>query len=176
MASNASLIKRLDATGVPLLVARLFVGGMFGWLAYNKLLDPINFLKLVHQYGIFPNQPPLLINVTAAVLPWLEMLCAAALLLGVGLRGAAALVAGMLLFFTPMLALHAWGLLQEGKAATYCGVRFDCGCGTGEQYICPKLLENVALLLAVLIPLFSTSRRLCLSAVFRRTGAVSKKM
>ena len=166
-------IRTVDATGIPLLLARLGVGGMFAYLAYMKLRDPINFLKVTHVYGVVPPDQPLLLNLIAVALPWLEMACAAALVLGVARRGAALLVTGMLLFFTPMLAIHAWHLqTAPGSAfATFCAVNFDCGCGTGPQFICRKLAENIALLLGALIALFSTSRRFCLGSLLTRRRA-----
>jgi uncharacterized membrane protein YphA (DoxX/SURF4 family) len=173
VSTSPSLLRRIDATGIPLLLARLGVGGMFAYLAYMKLRDPINFLKLTREYGILSPDQPLFLNLTAVALPWLEMICAAALLLGLGRRGAALLVAGMLLFFTPMLFLRAWGMHTAVGSAfpTLCAVKFDCGCGTGPQFICPKLAENVALLIGALIALFSTSRRFCLENLFVRRRA-----
>lgn len=175
------LIRRLDATGIPLLVARLGVGGMFAYLAYMKLQDPIEFLKLTHEYGILPPERPLFLNLTAVALPWLEMLCAAALLLGVARRGAAAIIVGMLLFFTPMLAVRAANIYASPKPevtyASFCDVKFDCGCGTGEVFICSKLTENIALLVGALVVLFSASRRFCVDGLLagRRTGAARER-
>jgi uncharacterized membrane protein YphA (DoxX/SURF4 family) len=164
------VIQRLDRTGVPLLLARLFVGGMFAYLAIMKLTNPIDFLKLTHQYGVLPDSMPVLLNLTAIVMPWLELLSALALLLGLTTRGAALVAVALLLFFTPMLALHAWGLYTDPPRhnTAFCAVKFDCGCGTGEVFICHKLTENIALLLAALIPLFSVSRRFCLDALLAR--------
>ncbi len=172
MNDRPGLLRRLDDTGIPLLLARLAVGGLFAYLAILKLRDPIEFLKLTKQYGVLPLDPPIFLNLTVVVMPWLELLCAAALLLGVARRGAALVLAGLLLFFTPMLALHANTLLlTTGKFASYCAVKFDCGCGTGEVFICRKLAENAVLLLATLAALFSASRRYCLASLFRRTAS-----
>ncbi len=170
MSPHLSVLARLDRTGIPLLLARLFVGGMFAYLAIMKLIDPINFLKLTHQYGVLPDSMPVLLNLTAIVMPWLELLCAVALLLGLTTRGAALVAVALLLFFTPMLGLHAWKLYADPARhfAAFRAVKFDCGCGTGEVFICRKLTENVALLLAALIPLFSASRRFCLDALLAR--------
>lgn len=169
MNNRPSLLRRLDDTGIPLLLARLAVGGMFAYLAILKLRNPIEFLKLTKQYGVLPLDPPIFLNLTVVVMPWLELVSAIALLLGVARRGAALILAGLLLFFTPMLALHANTLLAtSGKFTSYCAVKFDCGCGTGEVFICRKLAENVALLLATLVALFSSSRRYCLASLFGR--------
>jgi uncharacterized membrane protein YphA (DoxX/SURF4 family) len=177
MSATPGLIRRLDATGVPQLLARLAVGGMFAYLSYMKLRDPINFLKLTRNYGVVPPHPPIFLNLIAVAMPCLEMVCAVALLLGIARRGAALLVSGMLLFFTPMLFVRAWGMLTApGSAfATFCAVKFDCGCGTGEVFICGKLAENIALLLGALLVLFSNSQRFCLAALWssaRPTSAV----
>ncbi len=152
------------------LAARLFVGAMFAYLAIMKLLDPFEFLKQLRLYEMFPEHPPYLINVIAVVVPWLEMLCALGLLLGVLRKGAAVLITGMLLFFAPILLIRAWGLYTAPGAdfASFCDVRFDCGCGTGEVYICSKMVENTLLLIGAVIVLFSRSRWLCLDAVFDR--------
>lgn len=171
MVKSRSLIARVDASGVPLLVARLFVGGMFAWLAYNKLLDPFEFLKQLREYQVFPEHPPLLINSAAAIVPWFEMTCAVALLVGLGVRAAGILITGMLLFFGPILLIRAWDLFNGGTYASFCDVRFDCGCGTGEVYICSKMIENTALFLCALIPIFSSSRRFCLSRLFTKRGS-----
>ena len=38
--------------------------------------------------------------------------------------------------------------LQAATGTPFCAIRFDCGCGTGEVVICPKLVENTLLTLA----------------------------
>ncbi len=164
------MVKAVDGTGVPQLLARLFVGGMFAYLAYNKIVDPFEFLKLTREYQIFPEHPPQFLNIIAAVVPWLEILTATALILGVFMRGAAAMIFGMLMFFAPVLLIRAWSIYTDPAAGitSFCDVRFDCGCGTGEVYICSKMLENTAMQLAVLIPLFTRSRLLCLSQLFSK--------
>jgi hypothetical protein len=41
-------------------------------------------------------------------------------------------------------------------------VKFDCGCGTGEEFICRKLLENILLVLLTGWLLFGRGRQLSL--------------
>lgn len=175
MPTSPALLARLDRTGVPLLLARLFVGGMFAYLSYQKLIGVPEFLKQLHGYQFFPTTPPELINTIAIVVPWLEMLCAAALVLGIFIRGSAATIIAMLLFFYPLLILRALGLLHDPSQhfASFCDVKFDCGCGTGVVYICPKLAENTALLLGALIALLSRSRRWCLEGLCCRRQAAT---
>jgi hypothetical protein len=64
--------------------------------------------------------------------------------------------------FTPLLMMRAFALLAAGKFPTFCAVKFDCGCGTGEVFICTKLAENVLLLAGALIVLLSRSNWLSL--------------
>ena len=170
MSRFTRFIGRIDATGIPLLIARLGVGGLYAWLAYSKLADePSAFLKQIHEYHIFPASQFMLLNLTAMVLPWLEMLCAVALLLGFCLRGAGLVLFGMFCFFAPALLLRAWGIYHGPDfVGTFCDVKFDCGCGTGEVYICSKMLENTVAQILCLIPIFSNSRFLCISSLFRR--------
>ncbi|MEW6200194.1 MAG: MauE/DoxX family redox-associated membrane protein [Planctomycetota bacterium] len=166
--------RRLDRSGIPLLLARLGVGGMFAYLAIMKIRDPIEFLKQIREYGILPTEPPIFLNLTAVALPYLELLCAALLLIGLWRRGAALVLSGMLAFFTPMLLWRALGIYAGGGVGSFCDIKFDCGCGTGEVYICRKLAENLALQVGALIALLSASHRFCLSALFGRRPPAAK--
>jgi uncharacterized membrane protein YphA (DoxX/SURF4 family) len=151
---------------------------MFLYLSIMKLLDPINFLKLTREYNVVPTQPPILLNLIAVAMPCLELVCALALLLGVARRGAALLVVGMLLFFTPLLAVRATNMYQHPKPdvtyQSFCDVKFDCGCGTGEVFICSKLAENIALILGATLVLFSRSARFSVDGVLARPVDVSR--
>ena len=152
MTGKASWLARLDRIGVPLLIARLFVGVLFVYLAIDKIRDPINFLKLTRQYKLVDEQSAyVLMNLIAVTLPWLEMLCGVVLILGVAVRAAGLLSAGMLVVFTPMILSRGLELYNLGAADTFCGVNFDCGCGAGVVFVCPKLLENCAMLLAAVL-------------------------
>lgn len=156
-----SFIGRADRTGIPLLIARVLVGGWFIYLAINKLMDPIEFLKQVHEYGLVPDSMPIALNTIAIVLPFLEIACGLALITGSAIRGSAATIALMLVAFYPPLIIRALSIYHETGGA-FCDVRFDCGCGTGEVFICSKLAENTVLLGLSVLALFSRSRRFCL--------------
>lgn len=161
-------LARLDATGLPLLAARLLVGGAFVVLALAKIRQPPGeFLKLIEQYGLLPHDPPVFLNLAAVVIPWVELLCGLALLAGVMVRGAAALLALMLVAFTGAIVLRTLEI-QQAQHLAFCAVRFDCGCGTGVVLICRKLAENAALLLLSVVALLSNSRRFCLAGWLAR--------
>ena len=123
-------------------LARWLLGAAFIYLGLNKALHPVEFLKLVRQYDL--TQDALLLNSIAAALPWFEAFCGLLLLAGVAVRGTALTLAVMLVPFT-LLVFHRALLLQAALNLPFCAVSFDCGCGTGEEFICRKLLENFAL-------------------------------
>jgi len=153
-----SLIRRVDGSGLPLLLARLLLGGMFVFLGAAKLSDPIEFRKQIRQFHILPEEPGIALNSVAIVLPWLEVLCGSALILGARLRGAALLVALMLAAFTPAIFYRTMSIRAE-KGTPFLEIAFNCGCGTGEVIAWQKLLENTGLFVLALYALFSRARR-----------------
>ncbi len=141
-----------------MLAARLIVGGVFLWLAFSKLADPILFLKNVREYHLLPESPPIFINLTAVALPWVEIVCGVLLVIGLWIRPAALIALGMLLAFTPAIFARAVGVYNAGGIA-FCAIEFDCGCGTGAINICKKLGENSSLILLSLVAVLSQSRK-----------------
>lgn len=84
-------------------VSCLVLAGVFVAAAFPKIASPGLFALAVYQYGILPDA---MVNLVAIYLPWLEISCAAALVvLPPARRGALLLVAGMLVAFTLALAL-----------------------------------------------------------------------
>lgn len=124
-------------------LARWWLGAAFLFLGLAKALHPVDFLKLMHQYDLTQNA--WLLNSMAAALPWFEIFCGLLLLAGVAVRGTALTLTVMLVPFT-LLVLHRALLLHTAWHIPFCAVKFDCGCGTGEEFICRKLLENLVLI------------------------------
>jgi uncharacterized membrane protein YphA (DoxX/SURF4 family) len=121
------------------LLARWALGAYFVWMGWHKAMDPAGFLKLVRAYDLV--ETPLLLNLIAAGLPWFEVFCGLLLVAGVFPRGAALLILAMLVPFTLAIlrrALH----LHETEGLPFCLIKFDCGCGSGEVFVCHKLPEN----------------------------------
>lgn len=131
------------AVNIFTVLARWLLGAAFLYLGLNKALHPVEFLKLVRQYDITQNA--LLLNSIAGALPWFECFCGLLLLAGVAVRGTALTLAAMLVLFT-LLVLRRALLLHAALNIPFCAVKFDCGCGAGEEFICRKLLENFLLL------------------------------
>lgn len=145
--------------GVWIPLGRWILGALFLYMGLNKALEPVEFLKLVREYGIM--NAPWGLNLVAAVLPWLEAFSGLLLLLGVAVRGTALLVAGMLVPFT-LVVLHRALAIHEAGTLAFCAIKFDCGCGTGEVFICRKLAENTFLALLAFTLAFVRQHRFCL--------------
>jgi uncharacterized membrane protein YphA (DoxX/SURF4 family) len=128
-------------------------------MGLSKALDPVGFLKLVHAYDLVTF--PLLLNLIASILPWFEVFCGLFLLLGVAVRGTA-LVSGVMLVAFTLLVLRRALALHASGSLSFCAIKFDCGCGAGEVFICRKLVENTALALASLGLAFLQQHRVCL--------------
>jgi len=140
-------------------LGRWWLGCVFIYMGLNKALPhPEYFLKLVRQYDMVTS--PWLLNSIGAALPWFEVLCGLLLLAGVAVRGAALNIVVMLVPFTLIVLKRALALAaSSGKP--FCAVKFDCGCGAGEVFICHKLVENTVLLLLAAWLLTGHGRPLC---------------
>lgn len=147
------------AADIVTVLARWCVGAVFIYLGLNKALEPVEFLKLVRQYDVVHH--PLLLNLVATTLPWLEVFCGLLLVLGVAVRGTAMMLVFMLVPFTVLVLLRALAI-QNTTGQPFCSVHFDCGCGAGEVFICTKLLENTALTTLSVALIFWSRTRLCL--------------
>jgi uncharacterized membrane protein YphA (DoxX/SURF4 family) len=159
MKAASTTTGRTKFAGVAGVLARWLLGGLFIYMGLNKALHPEAFLKLVRDYNLV--QGPLLLNSIAALLPWFEVFCGTLLVLGVAVRGSALMLASMLVPFTVVVLLRALDI-QSAKQIAFCAVKFDCGCGTGEVFICSKLLENALQILLSLWLLKGHGHRLCL--------------
>jgi uncharacterized membrane protein YphA (DoxX/SURF4 family) len=120
-------------------LVRILLGAMLVYMGLSKAGDPVNFLKLLREYGMLASPVPL--NAVAAWLPWFEVVCGVLLIGNIALRGTAMIVVGMFLFFCVAILLRAQEIQSQMNIA-FCAVHFDCGCGAGEVNVCRKLLEN----------------------------------
>jgi hypothetical protein len=76
-------------------------------------------------------------------------------------RGAALMLLAMLVPFT-VIVLKRGLAIQAASAIAFCTVKFDCGCGMGEVFICHKLAENALLILLSAWLLTGRGQRLAL--------------
>ena len=87
---------------------RLILGIIFVLASIDKIIHPAAFAEAVNNYQILPDA---LINLTAIILPWLELILGIFLILGLWLPGAV-LLANLLLvtFFAALVFNLARGL------------------------------------------------------------------
>ena len=94
--------------------ARWYLGALFVGACVHKIADPGSFALDVATYDILPLA---LVNLTAIVLPWVELAAGGLLLLGWRVRAGALLVAAMMALFVAALAV-----------ALARGLDMSCGC------------------------------------------------
>ncbi len=90
------------------------LGLLFVSAALPKLVDPPSFAHMIYNYRLLPGE---LVNLSALVMPWFELLSGLALVLGIWRRTAAAWIGGLLLLFIAAISFN----LARGNA-------IDCGC------------------------------------------------
>ncbi len=115
---------------------RLAIGAVFLYAGVVKGLDPQGFAKAIYNYRILPDG---LINPMAIVLPWVEVVVGASLLMGLWVLGGSLLASGLLAAFAAALGLN----LARG-------LDIDCGCfstaGTGQGDTLWYLVRDLGLL------------------------------
>lgn len=97
-----------------LLLFRLIVGGVFVWAGALKIADPLEFARSIMNFRVVTPGPAF---VVALVLPWVEFLSGAFLIIGVLKRSGALLISLMLAGFIGLVGLAL------GR-----GIDTSCGC------------------------------------------------
>jgi putative oxidoreductase len=121
----------------------LVLGATFVYASYDKIWNLADFARIVYHYRLVgPSQllPPLLPNLLAFTLPWVEALAGLLLLVGLWRREAALLTGGLLVVFVVAVGLAlARGIDLE-----------NCGCfsvsGGGRAAGLKLILQDLGLL------------------------------
>jgi putative oxidoreductase len=93
---------------------QLALGAIFVIAAIPKIADPPSFAHMIYNYRLIPSS---LINISALVLPWIELLAGLALILGVWKAAARTVIAILLAVFIIAISIN----LARDNA-------IDCGC------------------------------------------------
>lgn len=93
---------------------QLALGALFVAAAVPKIIDPPSFAHMIYNYRILPGG---VINISSLVMPWAELLCGLALILGVWRKAALSIIGTMLVVFIIAISIN----LARGNA-------IDCGC------------------------------------------------
>ena len=98
------------------LLLRVYVGGVFIYASMYKINYPAEFAETIASYQLIPY---LAINLTALILPWIELVAGVMLVLGIRTKSAAAVIGFLLLVFS--LAI---------MVTMVRGIPIGCGCFT----------------------------------------------
>jgi uncharacterized membrane protein YphA (DoxX/SURF4 family) len=93
---------------------RLVMAGVFIYASIDKIIHPDLFAEAVYNYQVLPGY---LVNLTALILPWLELTLGTCLLINRWMAGASALTAMLMALFV--------GIMIFNLAR---GLDISCGC------------------------------------------------
>lgn len=113
------MIRRMVNSPWLAILFRVVLGGIFLYAGLVKSQDPEGFAQAIYNYRILPGR---LINPTTILLPWVEIVMGAALLLGFWVQGASLLASA----FLGVFALALFANLARG-------LDIDCGCFSTTQ-------------------------------------------
>jgi len=120
-----------------LLASRLVLGALFIYASLDKVLNPLAFAQIIHNYRI---TPPSLINIAAVLLPWIELLAGLLLVIGMKVRGSNLTLGLLLLFYVVLLTVTASR-----------GINVACGCFTMSMAVksnlAIRIVEDLVMLL-----------------------------
>jgi uncharacterized membrane protein YphA (DoxX/SURF4 family) len=131
-AASANPVARVLTASATIRLCRVAVGLVMLAAALGKIADPAAFASQIHHFRILPAGAE---NLSAILMPWVELIAGLALVLGVRARSGAWLSLAMMVVFT----------LAVGQAVAR-NLDIECGCfGTSDatRVGAAKLLENL---------------------------------
>jgi uncharacterized membrane protein YphA (DoxX/SURF4 family) len=135
------------------LTFRLVLGIIFIYAGFEKIAQPADFALTIQNYDMIP---PVLTNLVAITLPWLEFYCGIFLIIGLFLRASGGIIAMLMMLF--IIAL---------TTALIRGLNIDCGCyGMESQITISRILEDIGLLFMALYVILFPGSKLALDNLF----------
>ncbi len=135
------------------LVLRWFIGGLFIYASFHKIVHPDIFAKIVYGYGLFPHVS---INLIAIIIPYIELITGLFLIFGIFPKGASFVINCLLLMFIALISIN---LLR--------GHEFDCGCFSADEQALhspsyPLLIRDLFyLIFGLYVFMFNKKRKFC---------------
>jgi uncharacterized membrane protein YphA (DoxX/SURF4 family) len=129
-------MKRIFEHRLLIFVLRLFLGFVFIYASWDKILHPAQFAQAVYNYKILPAP---VINLFALILPWVELFAGLFLILGIYTRGSALIITSLLFIFVVVAVI-----------SVYRNLDISCGCfntAGGRKVGIQLILEDSSLLL-----------------------------
>lgn len=109
-------ISRAKARNLAYTICRVVLGIVFVYASWDKIIDPAAFSRIIANYQIVSDGMG---NLTALILPWLELVCGICLIINRWPRGSALIVTGLMVVFMAALGYNI-----------YRGIDVSCGCFT----------------------------------------------
>lgn len=127
-------MKKILSNRYLLLLSRLILGVFFIVASIEKIAFPELFALNVQAYKILPTS---LVNITALIIPWMELICGIFLISGAFVRSSSVILSGLLVMF---IILIFSALLR--------GLKIDCGCfgPTSTPVSWMRIIEDIGLL------------------------------
>ena len=148
-------IRKLRTHPLLSLVLRIVIASVFIFAGSTKISQPGEFAYAIQSYQIIPSN---LTNLLAVILPWLEIFCGLALILGFYVRGSAVILSGLTLVFIISIS-----------RVLISGLEINCGCyGDNSPLSSRKLVEDILILLGCLHLLWYPSEYLSLPRLVKR--------
>jgi len=131
-------------------IIRLYVALVFILSGLDKINDLAAFSDAIENYRLLPLE---LVNIVAIIIPWIEVVTGAMLLLGVFIKENSIIIFSILSIFTIAIFL-----------AVLKGLNINCGCHGSQstQVGTLKLIENSALLIATFLGIKFSRQKLTL--------------
>ena len=164
--SSCAVTRFLEGPVVQI-AARLLLAAIFFYAAIPKIGDPAAFARDIGNYRLIPAE---MFSPIAVTLPWIELVAAACLVLGVWTRGAALVCALLLAAFT-----------AGTVAAVVRGLNIECGCfgqssgGGGDAVGWGTVLRDVAFLAPAVLLVAVDRARYGIAALLKRRPVAERR-
>lgn len=100
------------------LIARFFIGILFLYASIDKIKHPSEFAEIVANYQLLPYG---IVNLFSLILPWVELICGIALIIGFRIKSCAFILSCLTFIFIIALGIN---IIR--------GVDINCGCFSTE--------------------------------------------
>jgi len=98
------------------LLVRIIIGVVFIYASLDKIENPAQFARIIHNYHLLPGE---LVNLTAITMPWIELICGICVILGIYKEGGILILGILLIIFAVSIGVNLFR-----------GVDLECGCFT----------------------------------------------
>lgn len=151
---------------------QLALGAIFIAAALPKIIDPPSFAHMIYNYRLVPGA---LVNASALLLPWIELLAGLALIIGVWRRTAASIIGVLLVMF-----IVAIGINIARDNAVNCGCFDVASTNKTQQELMSEMwwvvIRDIGMLLMVAQLLYATrDERAAFAAVAERPVVVERE-